>query len=242
MTTQVRRCTTTRPQRKRGMWGDAPELERMKPERDQPGAREGTEIFMRFCVPHTDVATRFVHEDFRFPRRDRAPRGIAALRCDKIGMLWKRIENSDGRVRGEIRREKSEVHIRFAIGQLRESLPQPRMIRATPVGAVMKQGHRGMQLGEEPLVFAARHVLGRMGRQLQIGRGISVFVELWIIEILAHEAAIGCGQFVFRFVRVRFDHVAEGRLDFLKREMRQHDQTRPGQRKARGLAGAQKRG
>ena len=78
--------------------------------------------------------------------------------------------------------------------------------------------------------------LERIRSQLEIGRRVSVFVELWIIEIVTHDVAVLGGELVFAKIEMRLQSFAKSSFHFLKRHYRKRNQARSGQRKFRRVA------
>ena len=92
----------------------------------------------------------------------------------------------------------------------------------------MQQSYRRMQLGQNPLIITVRDCIRRRRGQLQVGRRISVFVKLWVFEILPNEPAIFDRKLVLFVVQVRFHALLKQSFDFSKGHVCQGNHTRAG--------------
>src|SRR5436309_5478283 len=114
----------------------------MKAEGDDPGASQGTEIFMGTSPAQPDVVSLFIHEDFGFRRRNGAPFGACPLRRDEISVVRQRVEKLCRRRGGEISCVKTEMGVWLAEDGCLERCGQRRLVRAGRVEAVMNQWRR----------------------------------------------------------------------------------------------------
>src|SRR3954468_12112333 len=82
---------------------------------------------------------------------DRIPLRVAPLRRYEVKKSFRQIEKMDGRCRGEIRGEKSEMKVRHAKSSSGKRVTKRGLVRTGPEESMMKQGHRRMKLGQNPL-------------------------------------------------------------------------------------------
>ena len=99
-----------------------------------------------------------------------------------------------------------------------------------------------MELGQDPFIDTVPDRVGRLRGNLHVGRRISVFVELRILEISSDEMTIVGGQLYFIRVRTVADHLAERGFHFLESEVGEADHRRTSERHSHLFADAKKSG
>src|SRR2546422_98755 len=96
----------------------------------------------------------------------------------------------DAGVSCKISSEEAKIKIWPAAGRASERTIKCWFVRARPIHAMLKKSSRGMQLGQDPLVVSVGNGFRRFGGDLKIGRGIGVFVESFILKIIADDVAV----------------------------------------------------
>src|SRR2546423_519296 len=127
-------------------------------------------------------------------------------------------------MRREICREKTKMESRPPERCACEGPGKLRPVGATPVKAVMKQRNRRMQFAHDPFIIAGSGFPHGCSGDLEVGRGISVFVELLIIEAAPNKMTIVFGKDQLGVGSALIDLFAEGCLHFLERNVRESHQ------------------
>src|SRR6476646_1528669 len=131
-----------------------PELEWMKPKRNDPIAGKRTEILTTRAKG--DVAI-FRDENFSLRWRNGVPARITALRRSEDCLLWQGIENPHRSMRGKISGEETEMKKWFTASTRLKSTGKNSVIGATPVHTMMQGGGVRVQLAHDPAIFASRN-------------------------------------------------------------------------------------
>ena len=162
----------------------------MKPERNNPGASERTEILVIVDLAQSATSPLSIDKDLRFRRRNDLPIRICALRRKETALLRQRIKEPDRSCRGKIGGEEAEVETRLAgrrAGKAegkracRARASKSRDAAARPADAA-RPGATGNHRARSP----------RRNRppSCRVSRRIGVFVEVRVIEISPNEPAI----------------------------------------------------
>ena len=149
-------------------------------------------------------------------RRNSAPVGISPLWRDKVGYRGKRVEKAYCRMRSKIGGKKPKMKIRATTHCADQRLVEGGFVGTTPIHTMMQQRGRRMQLGQNPLIFAAANRVSRFCCNLQIGRRICVFVEERVLKIIAHDMAIFDRELVLGAIDMWFQTLPESGFYFLK--------------------------
>src|SRR5438874_4193449 len=107
---------------------------------------------------------------------------------------------------------------------------QGRFLRTGPVKAVVEERGWRVKLGQNPLIFAPPDCFHRSGGELQIGRGISIFIEFRELEVSPNECAVRRAQLALWRLSAVAPRFAELCFHFLEGKVRQGDDSRSSQR------------